>query len=208
MNTTFKESLDKLNQDWGASGQKLKFNEMEYVIDSIMNKIDGSNPDKQTALNDLKQVKESLSQIREALTSQAGQETDTFDILPLSIKDLSDVLKILETATNGILDNAEILQKQLSSGASENEKLESISKICEHCNFQDLSGQRITRVIKNLEQFEFTTLTLFKLLIGNEAFEKRANPNSLTYNNANLMNGPEVLDKAGSQDDIDKLFSS
>lgn len=208
MNTTFKDSLDKLNQEWGASGQKLKFNEMEFVIETIMNKIDGNNPDKQEALNNLKQVKASLSQIREELTTQTGQDTDTFDILPLSIKDLSDVLKILETSTNGILDNAEILQKQLASGASEAEKMESIAKICENCNFQDLTGQRITRVIKNLERFEFTTLTLFKLLIGNEFFEKRAAKSSLTYNNANLMNGPEVLDKAGSQDDIDKLFGS
>ena len=115
-------------------------------------------------------------------------------------------MKILAEATNGILDNAELLQKQLQSNAPNAEKMESVAKICEHCNFQYLTGQRITRVIKNLEQFEFTTLTLFKLLIGNEAFEKRAQKGDLTYNNANLMNGPEVLDKAGTQDDIDKLF--
>lgn len=208
MNTTFTESLDKLNQDWGNSGQKLKFNEMEYVIDSIIKKLEANNPENKESLSELKRVKNSLSEIKGELDSQAGQETDTFDILPLSVKDLSDVLKILETSTNGILDNAEILQKQMTSGASETEKMESISKICESCNFQDLTGQRITRVIKNLERFEFTTLTLFKLLVGNEMLEKKTDKNSLTYNNANLMNGPEVLDKASSQDDIDKLFGS
>lgn len=84
-----------------------------------------------------------------------------------------------------------------------------VVRIYESCNFQDLTGQRITKVVSTLTFIEERLLTMMGIWGGVATFEAMdvAAP-SAPEGDASLLNGPRLTEDAGhvSQDDIDALF--
>lgn len=121
---------------------------------------------------------------------------------------LEDVLVATEKATHNILDCATSIQaaaeKDCSTADIRAEIGEYVINIYEACNFQDITGQRIKKVLKNLSVLEEHIKRLaLSAQINNlvaEAEIKKEEPS--------LLNGPQLTADAPSQDDIDKLFSS
>jgi len=124
-----------------------------------------------------------------------------------------------ESATEQILTNAEeIDQLAATLGArlknDQDQALvadmqDRVIKIFEACNFQDLTGQRITKVVSTLTFIETHILRMMEIWGGLDAFkdieaEKMSRPDG----DAGLVNGPKIKGEAGhaSQDDIDALF--
>jgi chemotaxis protein CheZ len=125
-----------------------------------------------------------------------------------------------ENATEQILTNAEEIDQMASTLAArlkndQNQALiadmqERVIKIFEACNFQDLTGQRITKVVSTLKFIETHILRMMEIWGGLDAFkdieaEKIGKPGG----DAGLINGPKIDGDAGhaSQDDIDALFA-
>ena len=125
-----------------------------------------------------------------------------------------------ESATEQILSNAEEIDQLASTLAArlkndQNQQLiadvqERVIKIFEACNFQDLTGQRITKVVSTLKFIETHILRMMEIWGGLDAFqeiepEKMVKPDGDT----GLLNGPKIEGEAGhaSQDDIDALFA-
>ena len=125
-----------------------------------------------------------------------------------------------ESATEQILSNAEEIDQLASTLAArlkndQNQQLiadvqERVIKISEACNFQDLTGQRITKVVSTLQFIETHIVRMMEIWGGLEAFkdieaEKIGKPEG----DAGLLNGPRIEGDAGhaSQDDIDALFA-
>lgn len=134
--------------------------------------------------------------------------------------ELDAIVSGTEYATEGILAAAETIDQLAGDLAArlrgkENAAMagdiqESTIKIFEHCNFQDLTGQRITKVVNVLRFIEERIVRMMEIWGGMEAFagiqgeemEKRTG-------DAALLNGP-ALDTdtdVASQDDIDALFA-
>ena len=124
-----------------------------------------------------------------------------------------------ENATEQILTNAEEIDQLAATLAprlknDQNAALiadvqERVIKIFEACNFQDLTGQRITKVVSTLKFIETHILRMMEIWGGLDAFkdieaEKMEKPKG----DAGLLNGPRIEGEAGhaSQDDIDALF--
>jgi chemotaxis protein CheZ len=125
-----------------------------------------------------------------------------------------------ENATEQILTNAEEIDQLAATLAprlknDQNAALiadvqERVIKIFEACNFQDLTGQRITKVVSTLKFIETHILRMMEIWGGLDAFkdieaEKMEKPKG----DAGLLNGPRIEGEAGhaSQDDIDALFA-
>jgi chemotaxis protein CheZ len=125
-----------------------------------------------------------------------------------------------ESATEQILTNAEEIDQLAATLAprlknDQNAALiadvqERVIKIFEACNFQDLTGQRITKVVSTLKFIETHILRMMEIWGGLDAFkdieaEKMEKPKG----DAGLLNGPRIEGDAGhaSQDDIDALFA-
>jgi chemotaxis protein CheZ len=125
-----------------------------------------------------------------------------------------------ENATEQILTNAEEIDQLAATLAprlknDQNAALiadvqDRVIKIFEACNFQDLTGQRITKVVSTLKFIETHILRMMEIWGGLDAFkdieaEKMGKPGS----DAGLLNGPKIEGEAGhaSQDDIDALFA-
>ena len=131
---------------------------------------------------------------------------------------LDAVVDHTEKATESILAAAEIIDGNASNLAAalkgpENEMASDIQdqvvQIFEACNFQDITGQRITKVVETLNFIERRVNHMMDIWGGIESFQG-VEPVRPDRNRAHeeLLNGPgfdEDPDTA-SQDDIDALF--
>lgn len=86
---------------------------------------------------------------------------------------------------------------------------DNVVKIFEACNFQDLTGQRITKVIRAFLFVEQRVIKMMEIWGGIESFEN-VTPQNLPHRKGDgeLLNGPALESDAdiASQADIDALF--
>jgi chemotaxis protein CheZ len=125
-----------------------------------------------------------------------------------------------ESATDAILSNAEEIDQLASTLAprlkdEQDQQLvqdmqERVIKIFEACNFQDLTGQRITKVVGTLKFIETHIVRMMEIWGGLDAFKGiEAETIAQRQGDARLLNGPRIAGEGGhaSQDDIDAMFA-
>ncbi len=125
--------------------------------------------------------------------------------------ELDAVVKAAEDATNQILDSVEIIQSNID-GLPEDKNsiiLNEITKIFEACNFQDISGQRINKVINTLIEIDNGINELMDAIGDKVQIEKKkpAIATDIDHDKA-LMNGPQLDNQTPSQEEIDRLFAA
>ena len=134
--------------------------------------------------------------------------------------DLDAIVGGTESATEQILTAAEDIDQCASNLCAmvKNEQEQNLARditervvqIFESCNFQDLTGQRITKVVSTLQFIEQHILKMMEIWGGIEAL-KDFTPIAIAERegDARLLNGPRLDADAGhaSQDDIDALFN-
>src|SRR5689334_3527501 len=74
--------------------------------------------------------------------------------LPSATDELDAIVGATEEATGIILDSMEKIEAVVStlSGESATTIADNVTRVYEACNFQDITGQRITKVVKTLKQ--------------------------------------------------------
>jgi chemotaxis protein CheZ len=88
-----------------------------------------------------------------------------------------------------------------------------VTQVYEACNFQDITGQRITKVVKALKHIE-SKVDALVAAFGDEISKYKAtqpesaSPAEDTMSDAALLNGPQLPDNASKQNDIDALLAS
>ena len=142
------------------------------------------------------------------------------DHLKVVGQELDAIVDATEGATQSILEAAEkldSLNQQLQMHCSEDSFMQGISgeigdtviSIYEACNFQDITGQRISKVVKALKYVEERIMAMIGIW-GEDAIAEIQPQGQGTKGNdheeAHLLNGPQLAQHAISQDDIDKLF--
>jgi len=123
-----------------------------------------------------------------------------------------------ETATNAILASAERidelssnLSSRLTGGDQEiaREILDQVISIFEACNFQDITGQRIGKVVGAMRFVEERVHHMIEIWGGLESFKDvETLDDARRKGDEALLNGPALASDKGvtSQDDIDALF--
>ena len=132
--------------------------------------------------------------------------------------ELDAIVKLTEDATNGIMTAAEEIDdiagklRAVTSDEGALQHLEEINgkviSIYEHCNFQDITGQRISKVIKTLGYIETrieNMLHIWGEVRDAQAVETSAPSASVE---SSLLNGPQLPGVAVSQSEIDDMFGS
>jgi chemotaxis protein CheZ len=137
--------------------------------------------------------------------------------LPTATDELEAIVGATETATNGILNAVEQIENLTGEMAPEvAEKVsEAVTQVYESCNFQDITGQRISKVVKALQHIESKVDGLLSAF-GDELTKHRgaapAAPADPSKQDASgdqaLLNGPQLPQAAKGQADIDALFDS
>ncbi len=170
-------------------------------------------------------LKEEMDKIQEAILS-TKREIASLHVSGFKGEDMTRVTDELdavvggtEQATERILATAEIIDEKAGNLAARlkgdnnglaTEIQERVVEIFEACNFQDLTGQRIRKVVNVLKFIEDRVDRMMEIWGGMDAFNTIEADESLRRaGDAALLNGPALpdADDIASQDDIDALFA-
>lgn len=127
--------------------------------------------------------------------------------IPEAADELDAVVEHTAEATGTILDAAESVEKlvpTLAKDASDTVAT-AVTRIYEACNFQDITGQRITKVVKTLKYIEQKIDALLAAFGDGNAKSRAAPPPSDDANR--LMAGPQLPAIANTQADIDAILA-
>lgn len=147
---------------------------------------------------------------------------DANTTLSIATEELSEVVRSTETAANTILENTEILDQlvaemrlKVSDGDPDGmfpdiDRIENISmELLTACSFQDVTGQRITKVVNSLNFIEERLnkmIEIWNIQHGTANPQEMALPKDDAREDKDLLHGPQNEAAAMSQDDIDSMF--
>jgi chemotaxis protein CheZ len=117
--------------------------------------------------------------------------------------ELEEIVTETARAANQIMDAAETVENVAATldPAAGGALMDAVTKIYEASAFQDITGQRITKVVRALQSLEDKLASLA------DAFGPAPGPGPATAEGDQaLLNGPQLTKNASSQSDIDALF--
>jgi len=206
---------ERLKQARHESAQPLSKDDVASIISEVVGTMGGD-----VTLLDLKlytELEGLARYIQTARTEIAAIRPDKIsqDYIMAATDELDAVVGATEEATGRILDAAEGLMnvaEEKVEAPAKDEIIELAMSIFEASNFQDITGQRITKVVKTLKHIEAKVEALVQVL-GEEV--ERARQNQVNDERApvrvtdeELLNGPQLPGGACNQDEIDRLLAS
>lgn len=129
--------------------------------------------------------------------------------IPEAADELDAVVEHTAEATGTILDAAETMEKlapTLAKHASETVAT-AVTRIYEACNFQDITGQRITKVVKTLKYIEQKIDALLAAFGEGKVISRAAPQAPRPEEESELMAGPQLPSVANKQADIDAILA-
>jgi chemotaxis protein CheZ len=132
--------------------------------------------------------------------------------IPEAGSELSAVVSSTEEATTKIMESAEAILDADTSDAEAYQQLvnDKVMVIFEACSFQDITGQRISKVVETLEHIE-SRVSRFASAIGAEDTEQPSSEKEDKRKKRKkdlILNGPAMDGEGVSQDDIDAHLNS
>lgn len=176
------------------------------IISSVVKRIQNTRPADKKLLNEVELLKNSINQIHQEFHFVHPGKIQSE--IPSAKNELDAVVETTEHATNEIMDACERIQGFIKdqpledSAPLENE----IIRIIEACTFQDLTGQRIAKIIKSLKEIECRANALSEILEQN--FSDQNYKPEMSSEEISLLNGPALPGQGISQEEIDKLLEN
>jgi chemotaxis protein CheZ len=128
--------------------------------------------------------------------------------IPFATDELDAIVEHTAQATHAILESCEMLDavSETVTGEPQTKLQNAVTRIYEACSFQDITGQRITKVVTTLKVIEEKVAHIIATFgPSTEAQGRAANT---VAGDADLLNGPQLPAHAMDQSDIDKLLAS
>ncbi|CAO3356066.1 protein phosphatase CheZ [Azospirillum sp. TSA6c] len=216
----------RLDTAFAEAAQPLSRDEVTDIVRNILGSMDGD-----ISATDLRLYKEVVDLAKYIET--AKQEIAALQ--PAEIRDehirtatdeLDAVIGATEKATFAIFDACDAIgaiagQTDAGTSAKLNDQ---ITAIYEACNFQDITGQRISKVVRTLKHIE-SKVDMIVAAFGSEVRQNHAprlaklaaeeaeaavhfEPMSAEEADQQLLHGPQLPGNAMDQDEIDRLLAS
>lgn len=163
------------------------------------------------------------SELRELLTFIGAAKTELVGMQPksLSHRDIPDageqldaIVAATDDAANTIMDAADTVGQMASELEGDMaEKLETVStELFQASSFQDLTGQRITKVTRTLNHLE-ERLSALAEAIGDDYVapaeeEIDVDDEGVAVNDEDLLHGPQLEGEGNSQAEIDAILAA
>jgi len=201
--------------------------EISTDIKDLLKKIDISeNVEKDTdvverVMAEVKSLNDHIAATKEEITALKSAD-EANSSLSSATMELSEVVKTTENAANAILENAELidglvagLRKKVPEGDPDNietdiDKLEFISmELLTACSFQDITGQRINKVVNALNYIEerlHRMIEIWNIKQGTADTHAMTFASDDTREDKEMIHGPQGGDTGMGQDDIDSMF--
>ena len=131
--------------------------------------------------------------------------------IPNIINELVAIRSSTETATSAILECAEDIETFSEQIPEETRDAlqQYTTRILEASSFQDITGQRMGKVIRTLEQIEMTLDGILSLLGDEEAsarYTDRINKQEIIKDPGEILEGPDLNQSPDKQQMIDEMF--
>ncbi len=178
------------------------------IISSVIDKV-GKN--EQVSLNSILTELRDLLLVIEETRSELGSARPN-DIMgkhiPGATDELDAIVDATSEATGSIMDACDIISEKASEVGGENGDaiVGEVMKIYEACSFQDITGQRVSKVVKTFHEIE-TKIDKLVGVLGIKIPEGQGDGDDMRTGDEKLLNGPQLKDQAISQEDIDKLLA-
>ncbi len=133
--------------------------------------------------------------------------------LPAAANELAAVVQATAEATHAIMDAAEAIQTIALTLDNQPQQMlvQETTRIFEACTFQDITGQRVTKVVNALDVVEQKLDVLIRSFgdaIEQDTAKVAGGEPALEAGDAALLSGPQLPGLAKSQEEIDALFDS
>ena len=131
--------------------------------------------------------------------------------IPRAGLELDAIVSQTESATNTIMESAEAI---MGADPSDQEAYQqcvqdNVMAIFEACSFQDITGQRISKVVETLSYVEGRVMQLRDLLgVSEEDCDPADSPEDTREGDARLLNGPALEGEGIAQTDVDALLDT
>ncbi|CAN0150789.1 unnamed protein product [Chrysoparadoxa australica] len=180
---------------------------------------DGEEPDEDEVhllKTEVKALAHAIHQTKVEIAALRNPNNDRDQIAIVS-DELDAVVRATEDATNSILESAETIDNVAEQLRSSNDTFysqlgeqlaEQSMNVYEACNFQDITGQRITKVV-NAMKFVEERIQAMITIWGEEDFKEIAPSTTMDHKHdpdAALLSGPQMEGEGISQSEIDALF--
>ncbi|MFQ5774582.1 MAG: protein phosphatase CheZ [Kiloniellaceae bacterium] len=185
------------------------------VVGSVMASVNGDRSSVNVKLYaDIEALANYIRTAKAEITAIRADEINT-RFIPAATDELSAIVGATEHATNAIFEAVESIEALAEGMAPESAETitDAVTRVYEACSFQDITGQRISKIVKVLQNVEAKVQALIEAF-GEQsgvpdrkaADEPAADPAPASGND--LMSGPQLPENAISQDDVDALLAS
>lgn len=161
---------------------------------------------------EMEAIRETIRQVRRELADM-GTSGQPHSDLALVTDQLDAVVAATAEAADRILDAAETVEK-LAGAVEDADVRDTLERtatgIYEACNFQDITGQRIGKVVQTMKSIEEKVDGMARALGVETQVPRETGPSSVvtTDGETDLLAGPSLNGAGNSQDDIDALLAS
>lgn len=180
----------------------------------VLSLVTGSNQQEEMlqVATELKDLLKYIGAAKSELISMQPKSLSHRDI-PDAAEQLAAIVSATEDAASSIMDAADnVGEIAVELGGEVGKKLETIStELFQASSFQDITGQRITKVSRTLDQLE-QRLSSLAVAIGDDYVAPQEDLNvddqGVAINSDDLLHGPQLEGDGNSQDEIDAILAA
>ncbi|MBI5163587.1 MAG: protein phosphatase CheZ [Magnetospirillum sp.] len=200
--------LDAIRREHGES---VRLDQIAEVVRAMLDTISGDISAADLRLySELESLADYIHNAKAELAAlRPGEIKDQF--IATATDELDAIVGATEAATNQILDameHLEALAPMMDKDVADR-MTEITTQVFEACNFQDITGQRITKVVRVLKEIEARVDSLVAAFGQEVGAASAAQPEpSAPASDADLLNGPQLPASAANQAEIDRLLAS
>lgn len=191
------------------SAQDIRLNDAQDCLKQAIAELRTQRrPDDDLLVTILEHISRYISVTRTEIASLRSSDRSE-DPFSTSSDELQEVVAEAAKATNEIMSATETIER-LDSIADDRAAIltDAVTRIYVACAFQDITGQRIAKVIRILRDIEMKIASLARAC-GAEVAQRAVDVQATEARPGPLLcNGPQLAGDARSQQDIDNLFDS
>jgi chemotaxis protein CheZ len=185
-------------------------NMVTEVVTAVLTTMTGDlSPTETSLLSEVEALGRTISSAKQEIADLRVDDIRDRDI-PFATDELDAIVQHTAVATNAILESCEIMEEVAGTvtGDAASRLQDAITKIYEACSFQDITGQRITKVVTTLKTIEAKVAQIIATFgVQSPPMEPGIGLTGAA-SDAELLNGPQLPSNAMDQSDIDKLLAS
>jgi chemotaxis protein CheZ len=163
------------------------------------------SPQKNTLVNVLQYLSDHIRITRDEIGALRTGSANP-QMFSTTADELEEIVTETARAANRIMDAAEAIEQAAAEAPAPlaTKLTDAVTNIYEASAFQDITGQRITKIVRALQSLESKLDALVCAFGPPDEGESAQDRNG----DAALLNGPQLEKNASSQTDIDALFDS